>query len=246
MKILLSPSEGKKSLELIEDKDNFDFLSSLILNDEVLKNRILDYVTELKGDEKNISEILGVKNLTKALDELCLCLGILKSDLAMAIELYNGVAFKALDFKNLPLDSQKYILENVFIFSNLFGVLRAKDFIPYYKLNQNCKNKKLKIDDFYKKNSMTFDEFFNNEEILDLRAEFYIKSYKPKGKRIEVDFMKNNKKISHYAKYYRGVFLKTLSLNPNKKFQDLEFDSLVLKDMMIKNNLTKLIYEICE
>ena len=41
-----------------------------------------------------------------------------------------------MSYNNLEKSSQKYIDDNVLIFSNLFGVLKASDVIPDYKLKQ--------------------------------------------------------------------------------------------------------------
>ena len=41
-----------------------------------------------------------------------------------------------MDYENLDSNSKKWIDENVLIFSNLFGVISAKDLIPYYVLKQ--------------------------------------------------------------------------------------------------------------
>ena len=54
-----------------------------------------------------------------------------------AIERYNGIAFNYLNYNNLHNDSKNYLHNNLLIFSNLFGVLRADDMIPEYRLQQN-------------------------------------------------------------------------------------------------------------
>ena len=75
---------------------------------------------------------------------------IFKSPLLKAIQRYEGVAYDYLDYKNLTNNEQKYIDENVLIFSNLFGVIKASDEIPDYKLKQGESFYDLKIDKFYK------------------------------------------------------------------------------------------------
>src|SRR5574344_1076556 len=103
---------------------------------------------------------------------------IFKSALLKAIQRYEGVAYDYLSYNNLEKSSQKYIDDNVLIFSNLFGVLKASDEIPDYKLKQGESFYDLKIDKFYNDNfSQELDKYLENDDILDLRAGFYEKFY---------------------------------------------------------------------
>ena len=56
-----------------------------------------------------------------------------------AILRYSGVAFEYLNYQTLPEDAKEYLNENLIIFSNLFGILKPTDLIPFYTLKQGAK-----------------------------------------------------------------------------------------------------------
>lgn len=171
------------------------------------------------SDDEALKELFGVKN-PKEFNKF-------KQDLKeaptnRAIELYSGVSYQFLDFKNLDKQSQNYILENTLIFSNLFGVVRASDTLPFYKFKQGAKIGNFAIEKFYKEHfSSALDEFLKDENIIDLRAGFYDKFYTPKKSFSTYKFIKNGKIVSHFAKAYRGVLLKILAQNQIKDNQTL-------------------------
>jgi len=97
-----------------------------------------------------------------------------------AIERYSGVAFDYLDYPSLDKLSQRYINENLILFSNLFGILKASDLIPEYKLKQGEAIGEIKTDKFYKEAiGEILDSYLEGEDILDIRAGYYDKFYKP-------------------------------------------------------------------
>ncbi|HEB7717567.1 TPA: peroxide stress protein YaaA, partial [Campylobacter coli] len=125
-----------------------------------------------------------------------------------AITLYSGVSYEYLKFDTLDKESQEYILTNTLIFSNLFGVVKASDRLPFYKFKQGAKINDFAIEKFYKEHfSKALDEYLENEELLDLRAGFYDKFYTPKCKFSTYKFIKKGKVVSHFAKAYRGILL---------------------------------------
>ncbi len=246
MKILFSPSEGKvKNLEILEEDSKFlEALSFNFAKRESFVNLYLEVLQKAQDDV--ICKLFGAKKI--AIDELYQCRHLLQSQILRAIELYDGVAYKALDFANLQDKEQEYILQSTLIFSNLFGVLSARDKIPFYKFNQGYKSKDLSLALIYKSMQKELDCYFaSQEEILDLRAEIYIKAYPLKKPHVCVDFLKNGKKISHYAKHYRGVLLRALAQNQVQTTQaitkmllpSIKFDALEQKGLQ-----TRLIYRI--
>ncbi|WP_104698049.1 MULTISPECIES: peroxide stress protein YaaA [unclassified Helicobacter] len=248
MKILFSPSEEKKKYFENHQTDE-NLLREFLIPFEARKEFVSSYLDILqKGSDEEICNLFGVKSLQKYLDDLALCNQLLTAPRIEAIKLYNGVAYKALDFDSLKLSQQDYILQNVFIFSNLFGVVRALERLPFYKFNQAYHNSDLGIKKLYQMMKIALDAFFDSsEEILDLRAEVYIKAYKIKKPHYVVDFLRQNKKVSHYAKYYRGIFLRKLSEYEISSFdtiRGLSFDTLELKDIVEDEMITRLIYEI--
>ena len=82
-----------------------------------------------------------------------------------AITLYSGVSYEYLNFDILDKESQKYILENTLIFSNLFGVIKASDHLPFYKFKQGAKINNFALEKFYKEHfSKALDEYLKNED----------------------------------------------------------------------------------
>ena len=204
LKILFSPSESKISLNTNDKFDGKNLIfpklfskRAEILNkyDEFLKSANLDQIKKLFG----LKELEDSEQLRESLFQK----GSIK-----AILRYDGVAYKHLNYRGLSDDAQKYIDNNVLIFSNLFGPILAKDEIPEYKLKQGEKLGGFEISKFYEKNfSKAVDDFLQNYEILDLRAKFYEKFYTIKKEYITFCFIKNKKIVSHHAKAYRGEVL---------------------------------------
>jgi len=62
---------------------------------------------------------------------------------------------------------------------------------------------------------------FEGCEILDLRAGYYEKFYKPKVKTLKPKFLKNGKIVSHNAKEYRGLFLREAAIAKAANIDDI-------------------------
>ena len=123
MKILFSPSETKNSggVEKIFDENSFIFPELFNKRVEIIKS----YNDFLKTSSiSQLEKLFGTKKsdvIEKYRQD------IFKSPLLKAIQRYEGVAYDYLSYNNLEKSSQKYIDDNVLIFSNLFGVLNAND-----------------------------------------------------------------------------------------------------------------------
>ncbi|ARJ56362.1 YaaA family protein [Campylobacter cuniculorum] len=246
MKILFSPSENKNEFcpYPVINQDSFIFKDLFQLRIHALSC----YENFVKSsDDESLKDFFGVKN-TKEFSKF-------KQDLKLsptnrAIELYSGVSYQFLDFKSLDKTSKDYILENTLIFSNLFGVVRASDTLPFYKFKQGAKIENFAIEKFYKDNfSSKLDEFLKDENIIDLRAGFYDKFYIPKKRFTTYKFIKNGKIVSHFAKAYRGILLRILAQNQIKDNQNLLDklpDKLHLKEIRILGPKEEIILEILE
>lgn len=162
--IFLSPSEDKnidthndKNISL--DSNKLDYLESLWIknnknllthrqNTIKLYNNCLEKIIN-KNDRILLKEIYGSNNFNEKSANI-LHLSLEKNTLIQAIRLYGGVAFKEINFEKLDSISQEIILKKTYIFSNLFGVILASDYIPFYKLKQGCKVNGLTLKDIYK------------------------------------------------------------------------------------------------
>ncbi|MCK5294588.1 MAG: peroxide stress protein YaaA, partial [Arcobacteraceae bacterium] len=136
---------------------------------------------------------------------------------------------------------------NVIIFSNLFGVLNANTLIPDYKFKQGALLPNLNTEKFYKENLKAKLDLELGDEILDLRAGYYDKFYKPTASTITYKFLKNGKVVSHWAKHYRGELVKQIALNNITNFADLmnfKFDNLELVEIQEKKNIRTIIMNI--
>jgi cytoplasmic iron level regulating protein YaaA (DUF328/UPF0246 family) len=243
MKILLAPAEIKQCGGDGKPfcKDNFSFPSIFESQKEIF-NFYEEFIS--KSSLEELSKWFGIKKM----DEVEKYSQSLKEKPTMkAIQRYSGVAFDAIEYENLRTSSQEYIDNNVLIFSNLFGVVKANDLIPDYKYKQGSKLPNIDVEKHYK-NALekTLDEYLG-DEVIDIRAGYYDKFYKPKANTITYKFLKDGKVVSHWAKHYRGEILRHLANNNIQNFSDLmslDIPNLKLQEIQEKKNIKTLIMEI--
>lgn len=243
MKILLAPSETKKS------GGNASFNPNTLLFEALLPHRtklLHAYINVLqKGDMVALSKMFGLK---KDADILAHKKDIIHELTMKAIQRYTGVAFDYLGYGKLDIDSQRYIDSHVILFSNLFGPIRASDLIPEYKLKQGEAVRDIKTEKFYHEHSAKLmEDYLADDEILDLRAGFYDKFYKPTKPYTALKFIKEGKVVSHWAKAYRGIVLGEIAkagLETLEEFMKLPIEGLSIQEIQTKKNRTEIIYEI--
>lgn len=244
MKILFSPSETK-----ISGGDKIDFSKNNFIFPELFDKRakiVKAYNDFLKTASKSdLEKLFGTKK-----DDVIekYRVDIFSLPLKKAIQRYEGVAYDYLNYNNLDKNEQNYIDENVLIFSNIFGVIKASDLIPDYKLKQGESFNNLKIEKFYSDNfSKAIDDYLKDEDILDLRAGFYEKFYTIKKPYKTLKFIKDGKIVSHFAKAYRGEILKIIAQNSIKTFEDfmnLELKNLKIEEIKEQKLKTEIVYSI--
>ncbi|NVJ52194.1 MAG: YaaA family protein [Campylobacteraceae bacterium] len=244
MKILLAPAEAKNSGGENKPfcKENF-FLDELFEKREEIFSAYEEYISSLTIEE--LSKWFGLKKL----EEVEKYKTSLKDKPTMkAINRYDGVAFDALDYKSLDEKAQKYIDENVLLFSNLFGPIKANDLIPDYKYKQGAKLPNVNVEKFYLENFTDSLDDFVGEEVIDLRAGFYEKFYKVKKANVlTFKFIKDGKVVSHWAKFYRGKLLQEIAKNDIKnhsEFMQMQIPGLKLEEIQEKKNNKLLIMSI--
>ena len=243
MKILLAPSETKKS------GGELSFNPSTLLFDTLAHDGVYflhTYTNVLQqGNMQTLSKMFGIK---KEADILKHKKDIIHELTMKAIERYTGVAFDYLGYNELNKDTQKYIDENVILFSNLLGPIRASDLIPEYKLKQGEAVSDIKPEKFYNEHAAhLMEEYLKDEEILDLRAGFYDKFYKPSKAYTTLKFIKNGKVVSHWAKAYRGIVLREMAkagIQNMEDFMKLPIEGLSIHEIQTKKNKTEIIYTI--
>ncbi len=231
MKILLAPSERKSKGGDFPpiNKNSFIFPEIYEKRVEIIKK--YDEFLKITKDIKNFGKDKS---------------SVFTRPAKKAILRYTGVAFEHLNYPSLNTKAQKWIDENVLIFSNLFGVISAKDQIPYYTLKQGSKPGF----DIYKEHQKIFtpilDELNQKEIFIDLRAKFYEKIYKPKNY-ITFTFIKNGKIVSHFAKAYRGLLTKQIAIHQPKSVKEIlkiEFPNIKIAEIMEKKENKTIICEI--
>ncbi len=243
MKILLAPSETKKSGgELSFHLENLLFKKLLPHRTKLLHT----YINVLqKGDMAVLSKMFGLK---KEADILMHKKDIIHQLTMKAIQRYTGVAFDHLDYDSLDEKAQQYIESNVILFSNLFGPIRASDLIPEYRLKQGEAVEDIKVEKFYHEHSAKLMEaYLAEDEILDLRAGFYDKFYTPTKPYTTLKFIKDGKVVSHWAKAYRGIVLREIAkagIATIKDFMQLPIEGLSIHEIQTKKNKTEITYVI--
>jgi cytoplasmic iron level regulating protein YaaA (DUF328/UPF0246 family) len=243
MKILLAPSETKKS------GGTLSFNPSTLLFKSLLPHRtklLHTYINVLQqGELQVLSKMFGIK---KEADILKYKKDIIHELTMKAIERYTGVAFDYLGYNALNSETQSYIDDNVILFSNLLGPIRASDLIPEYKLKQGESVADIKTEKFYHEHSAhLMEEYLKDEEILDLRAGFYDKFYKPTKPYTSLKFIKDGKVVSHWAKAYRGIVLREIAkagATSIEAFMKLPIEGLSIHEIQTKKNKTEIIYNI--
>ncbi len=243
MKILLAPSETKIS------GGTEPFLLNTLLFESLLSHRsklLHTYINILqKGDMQVLSKMFGLKKESDILNHKK---DIIHELTMKAIERYTGVAFDYLGYETLDTNAQDYIDRHVILFSNLFGPLRASDKIPEYKLKQGESVGDIKTEKFYHEHAaVLLETYLADDEILDLRAGFYDKFYKPQKSYTTLKFIKDGKVISHWAKAYRGIVLRHIAqagVETLEDFMKLPIEGLSIQEIQTKKNKTEIIYEI--
>ncbi|MEA3492237.1 MAG: peroxide stress protein YaaA [Campylobacterota bacterium] len=247
MKILFSPSEAKHrgGNSAVFDKDSFLFPELFEKRLETI-TQYNDYMSQASHEEKMKTVGTKKQNIVEYYSD-----DIFQRDTMKAIDRYDGVAYDYLDYPSLDKNSQEYIDKNTIIFSNLFGPLLAGDTgLPDYKLKQGEKIDGFAPEEFYRRYfSSSLDELLRDRPLLDLRAGFYNKFYKPSTPYTTLKFIKNGKVVSHWAKAYRGVVLRTLAQNniqDIEEFMSMEIDTLMVREILNRGVHREIVYEISD
>jgi len=237
MKILLAPAETKKEggYENTLSKDIFFYADDIIDTYE-------KYIEDASTDE--LSTWFGIKKL----DDVKKYKRSIKNLPTMkAIQRYTGVAFEALDYNSLDTNQKDFVDKHVLLYSNLFGMLKADDFIPEYKFKQGSILPQINQEKYYKEHLKEKLDAYLGDEVLDLSANYYQKYYKPSANVITFKFLKNGKVVSHWAKHYRGAMVRQIAMNNIDSFATLmnfNFEGLELQEIQEKKNIKTIVMEI--
>lgn len=244
MKILFAPSEGKRP-----GGDGETINKSNLLFSELFEKR-MDVISQYEAlvssaERVKLEDLFGVKD-TAMIERYSF--PVIQSPTMKAIVRYDGVAYEYLDYQTIPQEGKTYIDENVIVFSNLFGPIRAGDKIPDYKLKQGTSIGEFAPEKFYKKYfSDALENYIGDEEIVDLRAGFYDKFFTPKRMVTTMKFLKNGKSVSHWAKAYRGTVLRHIALNriqTVEEIKEMKIEGLKTAGINVSNKKMEIVYDI--
>ena len=135
MLVLLPPSETKVSGGEPGTSLDVDRLSFLTQNP--LRRELLGRVVELSLDED--AALRALKLGPKGAPEVQRNREVLSSPVMPALKRYTGVLFDYLDAASLSGEATQWVLNSVAIGSALFGLIRASDPIPAYRLSHDSK-----------------------------------------------------------------------------------------------------------
>ncbi len=114
LKILFSPSEGKKSggNEIAKELLGSNSARDSIFNEY---NSIMD-----NADEETIKSLFGFKKYSECIPYRN---NLFNTPLMCAIERYRGVAYDYLEYDEMKENEKEFLKTNVIIFSNLYGAI---------------------------------------------------------------------------------------------------------------------------
>lgn len=244
MIILFAPSEGKRLGGGLPSLNSTSFIFPMFYEKRL--EVICSYEKVIQtGEYKDLQALFGLKD-EKEFERYKVPLSQLPT--MKAIERYDGVAYEYLAYAKLNQSEQAYIDEKVILFSNLFGPISAGDSIPDYKLKQGSAIDLMSPEKFYKNHfTAPLDELIGEEEVLDLRAGFYDKFYTSRTPPMTIKFLKEGKVVSHWAKAYRGIVLRTLAkhqIQSLEALKGLKIEGLTLSEIIETEKKREIIYVI--
>lgn len=216
MLVLLPPSEGKTEPVAGPPLD-LETLTSPALT--ATRRRILDALVRVcAGNATRAAKRLGLG--PTQLDELARNAALHTAPTARADTVYTGVLYAAWDPAGLSEAGREFAAQHVATASALFGVVRAADHIPAYRLSAGVELPRLgSVTNLWRKPlGPALDELTGGGLLIDLRSGAYVNLHKPQGDlaartatvRVlsEVDGVR--KVVSHFNKATKGELVRAI------------------------------------
>ena len=134
-----------------------------------------------------------------------------------AIERFDGVMFKAIDYESLSNEEQEKFNSSILFIDALFGLLKAQDLIPNYKLKIASKIDERKLDKFWKeKLKDVLRKEAKGKLIIDLLPEAHRKVLDEESFEviIQITFLEEKngriKQAGHLSKQLKGEIIQYL------------------------------------
>jgi cytoplasmic iron level regulating protein YaaA (DUF328/UPF0246 family) len=219
MLILLPPSEGKTEPASGAALD-LDALSSPTLTPT--RRRILDGLVKVcEGNATRAAKRLGLG--PTQLDELARNAALRTAPTARADAVYTGVLYSAWDPGTLSPAGRAFADDHVAVASALFGVVRAGDRIPAYRLSAGVELPRLgSVTSLWRKPlGLALDALTDGGPLIDLRSGTYVNLHKPAGSladrmiaiRVLSEVNGVRKVVSHFNKATKGGIVRGLCEN---------------------------------
>jgi cytoplasmic iron level regulating protein YaaA (DUF328/UPF0246 family) len=212
MLVLLPPSETKVAGGT--PGTSLDLTQLSFASQNSLREALLHQVLELCADEARALKALKLG--PKGAPEVERNRELLSSPLMPALERYTGVLFDHLDVDTLDTKARTWIGETVAVFSALFGLIRAADPIPAYRLSFDSRLSGRPLATQWSQGAgAAWDEV--DGFVLDLRSEGYRKlSALPEGKGVFVSLVTpgppgSRKALGHANKSVKGKLVRALA-----------------------------------
>ncbi|MEZ5211307.1 MULTISPECIES: peroxide stress protein YaaA [unclassified Gordonia (in: high G+C Gram-positive bacteria)] len=196
-----------------------------------VRRRIADALVELAADLDASQRALGLGKAQLA--EVDRNADLFESPTRPAIERYTGVAYDALDYRGLTRASKAKAADRLAIGSALFGVVRASDPIPAYRLSGGSKLPGFGTLASVWKPALSPALDAIDDFVLDLRSGAYLSlgpvrgavtatvvTERPDGSRTVV---------SHFNKHYKGLIARDL-VRTRARVGDIDKLAAVLSD----------------
>ena len=217
MKILIPTAKELNKKAISHGKVSLGNKSTEIVN-EIAKLSVEDLAKTYKiKDEKAVEEFSrwqAIKNKTAKSYE--------------ALELFNGLMYRNIDRAGFDETDKKYIKENVFITTSLYGVIGAYDLIQEHRLDflQNIKVENQSLKNFWRED---YDKSIKDEKLVVslLSSEFEeVFSKEQRDRFIRLSFMEEKEGVlkvhSTISKKARGKFLTELVKNKVSSVEEMK------------------------
>ena len=206
MLLLLPPSETKR-----DGGDGVLDLSVLSFPElTAARAELVGRVVELAGDHD--AAMRALKLGPRQASEVDRNRGLLEAPTMPAIDRYTGVLYDALDAATLDADARAFAHRTVVVHSALFGLVRALDPIPAYRLSHDSRVPDVRLRRFWRE-SLPALLAASPGVILDLRSEGYAELGPAPAREgsvfvrvVSVEADGRRRALNHFNKHAKGRF----------------------------------------
>ncbi|GAB3032352.1 peroxide stress protein YaaA [Parafrigoribacterium mesophilum] len=211
MLILLPPSESKRDGGSANSRLRLSTLGYPTLS--APRRQALKSLSALAKDFDEMGRALRLGPHQH--DELVRNRRVARSPVLGALHRYTGVLYEALDASSLPEPARRFAAQHLVIHSALFGLVRADDPIPAYRLSSTSRLPGLSLRTLW---SAPIEAALVNQPglILDARSESYTRlGPAPAGRSlflrvVSEDGQGRRKALNHFNKKGKGTFVRAL------------------------------------